>query len=125
VIRLIPGLQDAEFLQFGHTSQPYICSPRVLDPTMQMRGRSNIFFAGQITGVEGYIESVAMGWIAGVNAARLALGRKLIEAPPLSATGALARYVSQAKTKNFQPVNITLRYCSRWQNMISVACVRT
>src|SRR6266436_3104539 len=108
VIRLIPGLQDAEFLQFGQIHRnTYICSPQVLDPTMQMRGRSNIFFAGQITGVEGYIESVAMGWIAGVNAARLASGRKLIEAPPLSATGALARYVSQAKTKNFQPVNIT------------------
>src|SRR5260370_1441169 len=95
VIRLIPGLQDAEFLQFGQIHRnTYICSPRVLDPTMQMRGRSNIFFAGQITGVEGYIESVAMGWIAGVNAARMACGRKLIEAPPLSATGALARYVS-------------------------------
>src|SRR6266404_7635527 len=108
VIRLIPGLQEAEFLQFGQIHRnTYICSPQVLDPTMQLRGRPNIFFAGQITGVEGYIESVAMGWIAGVNAARLASGRKLIEAPPLSATGALARYVSQAKTKNFQPVNIT------------------
>src|SRR6266850_2100 len=100
--------RGVDTLQFGQIHRnTYICSPRVLDPTMQMRGRSNIFFAGQITGVEGYIESVAMGWIAGVNAARLALGRKLIEAPPLSATGALARYVSQAKTKNFQPVNIT------------------
>ena len=108
VIRLIPGLQEAEFLQFGQIHRnTYICSPRVLDPTMQLRGRPNIFFAGQITGVEGYIESVAMGWIAGVNAARMAAGRKLIEAPLLSATGALARYVSQAKTKNFQPVNIT------------------
>src|SRR5882672_7277595 len=108
VIRLIPGLQDAEFLQFGQIHRnTYICSPRVLDPTMQMRGRSNIFFAGQITGVEGYIESVAMGWIAGVNAARLAMKQPLIQAPPLSAIGALARYDSNAQTKNFQPVNIT------------------
>src|SRR5229473_2204777 len=108
VLRLVPGLQDAEFLQFGQIHRnTYICSPRVLDPTMRMRERPHIFFAGQITGVEGYVESVAMGWIAGVNAARMALGRRLIEAPPLSATGALARYVSQAKTKNFQPVNIT------------------
>jgi methylenetetrahydrofolate--tRNA-(uracil-5-)-methyltransferase len=74
---------------------------------MQMRNRPNIFFAGQITGVEGYVESVAMGWLAGVNAARLALGHPLVEAPSRSATGALARYVSQAETKNFQPVNIT------------------
>ena len=74
---------------------------------MQMRERPNVFFAGQITGVEGYVESVAMGWIAGVNAARLAMEQPLIQAPPLSAIGALARYVSNAQTKNFQPVNIT------------------
>ena len=108
VLRLIPGLQNAEFLQFGQIHRnTYICSPRVLRPTMQMRERPNIFFAGQITGVEGYVESVAMGWLAGVNAARLAAGRELVEAPLASATGSLAHYVSHADTKNFQPVNIT------------------
>src|SRR5258705_10133564 len=74
---------------------------------MQVRERSKIFFAGQITGVEGYVESVSMGWLAGQNSARLALGRAPISAPQLSAMGALARYVSNAQTKNFQPVNIT------------------
>lgn len=108
VLRLIPGLQNAEFLQFGQIHRnTYICSPRVLGATMQMRERPNVFFAGQITGVEGYVESVAMGWLAGLNAARHAFGRELVEAPPATATGALARYVSQADTKNFQPVNIT------------------
>ena len=108
VLRLIPGLENAEFLQFGQIHRnTYICSPRVLQPTMQMRERSNIFFAGQITGVEGYVESVASGWLAGVNAARLAYGEQLIQAPASSAIGALARYVSQTETKNFQPVNIT------------------
>ena len=108
VLRLIPGLQNAEFLQFGQIHRnTYICSPRVLGATMQMRERPNVFFAGQITGVEGYVESVAMGWLAGVNAARLALGRELVEAPIASATGSLAHYVSHAETKNFQPVNIT------------------
>lgn len=108
VLRLIPGLQNAEFLQFGQIHRnTYICSPRVLHPTMQMRELPNIFFAGQITGVEGYVESVAMGWLAGVNAARLALGRELVTAPLASATGSLAHYVSHAETKNFQPVNIT------------------
>ncbi len=108
VLRLIPGLQNAEFLQFGQIHRnTYICSPRVLHATMQMRGRQDVFFAGQITGVEGYVESVAMGWLAGVNAARLASGRELVEAPLASATGALAHYVSHAETKNFQPVNIT------------------
>lgn len=72
-----------------------------------MRDRPNLFFAGQITGVEGYVESVAMGWLAGVNAARLASGLELLEAPARSATGALAHYVSHAEAKNFQPVNIT------------------
>jgi methylenetetrahydrofolate--tRNA-(uracil-5-)-methyltransferase len=108
VLRLIPGMENAEFLQFGQIHRnTYICSPRVLAATMQMRERPNVFFAGQITGVEGYVESVAMGWLAGANAARLAMEQPLIQAPPLSAIGALARYVSNAQTKNFQPVNIT------------------
>ncbi len=108
VLRLIPGLQNAEFLQFGQIHRnTYICSPRVLQATMQMRERPSLFFAGQITGVEGYVESVAMGWLAGVNAARLAAGTDLLEAPARSATGALAHYVSHADAKNFQPVNIT------------------
>src|SRR6476646_8220973 len=108
VLRLIPGLQNAEFLQFGQIHRnTYICSPRVLGATMQMRERPNVFFAGQITGVEGYVESVAIGWLAGQNAARLSSGDKLIEAPVNSAIGSLARYVSQTETKNFQPVNIT------------------
>ena len=74
---------------------------------MQMRAHQNIFFAGQITGVEGYIESVAMGWLAGKNGARLVHHNELLEAPLRSAIGALARYVSSAETKNYQPVNIT------------------
>ena len=108
VLRLIPGLQNAEFLQFGQIHRnTYICSPRVIEATMQMRARPNLFFAGQITGVEGYVESVAMGWLAGINAARLASGLQLLEAPARSATGSLAHYVSHAEAKNFQPVNIT------------------
>jgi methylenetetrahydrofolate--tRNA-(uracil-5-)-methyltransferase len=108
VLRLIPGLGNAEFLQFGQIHRnTYICSPRVLLPTMQMRDHPNVFFAGQITGVEGYVESVAMGWLAGINAARLTTSLNTIEAPYQSAIGALAHYVSNTETKNFQPVNIT------------------
>lgn len=108
VLRLIPGLERAEFLQFGQIHRnTYINGPRVLAATMQMRSASNVFFAGQITGVEGYVESVAMGWLAGLNAARLLEGKELLVAPPRSAIGALARYVSSAETKNYQPVNIT------------------
>ena len=108
VLRLIPGLEHAEFLQFGQIHRnTYINAPRVLEPTMQMRAHPNIFFAGQITGVEGYVESVAMGWLAGNNTARLLSGEELLVAPTRSAIGALARYVSSAETKNYQPVNIT------------------
>ena len=108
VLRLIPGLEQAEFLQYGQIHRnTYIRAPRVLRPTMQMRERPLIFFAGQISGVEGYVESVATGWLAGLNAARLAFGLELKEAPVVSATGALARYVSSASTDNYQPVNIT------------------
>jgi methylenetetrahydrofolate--tRNA-(uracil-5-)-methyltransferase len=108
VLRMIPGLERAEFLQFGQIHRnTYINAPRTLAATMQMRTHPNIFFAGQITGVEGYVESVAMGWLAGLNAARLLKGEELLVAPRRSAIGALARYVSSAETKNYQPVNIT------------------
>lgn len=108
VIRTIPGLENAEFLQFGQIHRnTYICSPRVLAATMQMRDRPAIFFAGQITGVEGYVESVAMGWLAGINAARLTTGRPGVVAPSGTATGALVRYIVNADPKKFQPVNIT------------------
>ena len=108
VLRLVPGMERAEFLQFGQIHRnTYINGPSVLSATMQMRSASNVFFAGQITGVEGYVESVAMGWLAGWNAARLSTGKELLIAPPRSAIGALARYVSSAETRNYQPVNIT------------------
>ena len=108
VLRLIPGLEQAEFLQYGQIHRnTYICAPRVLAPTLQMRARPEVFFAGQISGVEGYVESVATGWLAGLNAARLARGAELLRAPSKTATGALARYVSGADAKNYQPVNIT------------------
>jgi methylenetetrahydrofolate--tRNA-(uracil-5-)-methyltransferase len=108
VLRLIPGLENAEFLQYGQIHRnTYICSPRVLGATMQMREFPAVFFAGQITGVEGYVESVAMGWLAGINAARLLTGQSLVEPPTTTAIGALANYVSHAEVKNFQPVNIT------------------
>jgi methylenetetrahydrofolate--tRNA-(uracil-5-)-methyltransferase len=108
VLRLIPGLEEAEFLQYGQIHRnTYICAPRVLAPTLQMRDNQSLFFAGQITGVEGYVESVASGWLAGLNAARLSVGLDLKEAPGKSATGALARYVSGADPKTYQPANIT------------------
>src|SRR5205085_8732115 len=84
-----------------------INAQRVLERTLQMRERPEALFAGKISGVEGYVESAATGWLAGRNAARVARGLAPLEAPAKAATGALARYVSGADSKNYQPVNIT------------------
>jgi methylenetetrahydrofolate--tRNA-(uracil-5-)-methyltransferase len=108
VLRLIPGLENADFLQFGQIHRnTFINSPNILNETMATRADPRLFFAGQITGVEGYVESVATGWLAGLNALRALRGHDLLTAPATSATGALCRYVSNVETKNFQPVNIT------------------
>ena len=108
VLRLIPGLENCEILQYGQIHRnTFINSPKILNETLAARSNSSLFFAGQITGVEGYVESVATGWLAGLNAARLLHDRSMLTAPATSAIGALCRYVSNVETKNFQPVNIT------------------
>lgn len=108
VLKLIPGLRRAEFLQFGQIHRnTFINSPKILNETLATRTNPRLFFAGQITGVEGYVESVATGWLAGHNAVRTLRGQPLLTAPQTSAIGALCRYVSNVETKNFQPVNIT------------------
>ena len=108
VLQLIPGLENAEFLQYGQIHRnTYINSPKVLDATLQSKKQPNLFFAGQITGVEGYVESVATGWLAGINAVKFLHEQSLVTAPITGAIGSLCRYVSTAETKNFQPVNIT------------------
>ncbi|MEZ5344888.1 MAG: methylenetetrahydrofolate--tRNA-(uracil(54)-C(5))-methyltransferase (FADH(2)-oxidizing) TrmFO [Pyrinomonadaceae bacterium] len=108
ILRLIPGLENAEILQYGQIHRnTFINSPKVLNDSLQVEKHPKLFFAGQITGVEGYLESVGTGWLAGINAARLLSGDELIEAPRKSAIGSLCRYVANAETKNFQPVNIT------------------
>ncbi|MBS1797063.1 MAG: methylenetetrahydrofolate--tRNA-(uracil(54)-C(5))-methyltransferase (FADH(2)-oxidizing) TrmFO [Acidobacteria bacterium] len=108
VLRLIPGLEAAEFLQYGQIHRnTFINSPQILSATLQTRKNPRLFFAGQITGVEGYLESVGTGWLAGLNAARVLRNEEPLTAPETSAIGALCRYVSTVETKNFQPVNIT------------------
>lgn len=108
VLQLIPGLENADFLQYGQIHRnTFINSPAILNQTLQTRKNQKLFFAGQITGVEGYIESVGTGWLAGINAARIFNAEEPVVAPATSAIGALCRYVSNVETKNFQPVNIT------------------
>jgi methylenetetrahydrofolate--tRNA-(uracil-5-)-methyltransferase len=107
VFRLIPGLQQAEFLRFGSLHRnTYMNSPRLLRDTLQLRGRDDLFFAGQITGVEGYTESVATGLLAGLNAVRLIRCTDLLVPPPSTALGALVQYIASSTAQPFQPMNI-------------------
>jgi methylenetetrahydrofolate--tRNA-(uracil-5-)-methyltransferase len=108
VLAMIPGLEHAEFVRFGMVHRnTYINGPTVLRETWQTRLRPELFFAGQISGVEGYVESAASGLIAGRNAATLARGEEPRVPPRTTAIGALAYYVSHADPRNYQPTNIT------------------
>ena len=107
VLRLIPGLEKAEFVRFGMIHRnTYINGPTVLLRTWQSKKRPKLFFAGQLSGVEGYVESAASGLVAGINAAALALGERPRELPRTTALGALSYYVSHADSLNYQPTNI-------------------
>ena len=106
VFQMIPGLENAEFVRYGvmHRNS-FMNSPELLEPTYQSRKDSRIFFAGQMTGVEGYVESAASGLIAGINAARLAKGEELVVFPRETAMGSMAYYITHAEGKHFQPMN--------------------
>ncbi|CAH1211114.1 MULTISPECIES: FADH(2)-oxidizing methylenetetrahydrofolate--tRNA-(uracil(54)-C(5))-methyltransferase TrmFO [Paenibacillus] len=106
VFSLIPGLENAEFVRYGVMHRnTFINSPKLLHPTYQFKGRSNLFFAGQMTGVEGYVESAASGLIAGMNAAKLALGQDMAVLPAETTLGSMAQYITTADFKHFQPMN--------------------
>ena len=108
VLSLIPGLESARFLRFGQIHRnTYINAPALLNPTLQMKAHPYVLFAGQICGVEGYVESIATGLMAGVNAAALATGGEPVPPPRATAFGSLVHYITQAESKNFQPANIT------------------
>lgn len=108
VLQLIPGLENAEFIRFGQMHRnTYICSPRLLHQTLQMKAYPRVLFAGQISGIEGYTEAMATGMLAGINAARLALGKEAAAPPRLSALGSLTNYLAHADADNFQPANTT------------------
>ena len=105
IFRLIPGLEQAEFLRYGMMHRnTYINSPSLLQPTLQWRNRPDLFFAGQITGVEGYVGNAATGLLAGINAARLLRGQTPITLPPTTMLGALCHYITHADPKDFQPM---------------------
>jgi methylenetetrahydrofolate--tRNA-(uracil-5-)-methyltransferase len=108
VLRLIPGLENARFLRYGQIHRnTYINAPTLLRDTLQMKEHPQVMFAGQICGVEGYVESIATGLMAGMHAATLSSGASPVPPPRASAFGSLVHYITQADPKNFQPANIT------------------
>jgi len=105
VLRLIPGLENAEFMRYGMMHRnTYINAPQLLQPTLQFRSRADLFFAGQITGVEGYVGNIGTGLLAGLNAARLLNGQHPVILPTSTMLGALCHYVTHAEAKDFQPM---------------------
>ena len=108
VLRLIPGLENARFLRYGQIHRnTYICAPLLIDENLRRKKEPRILFAGQLSGVEGYTESIATGMLAGIYAAAIVRGEELAPAPRASALGSLVHYITHADPKNFQPANIT------------------
>ncbi len=108
VLRLIPGLENARFLRYGQIHRnTYICAPALLDENLRLRNDPWLLFAGQLSGVEGYTESIATGLLAGLCAASLARGEQPLPVPRATALGSLVHYITHADSKNFQPANIT------------------
>lgn len=106
IIRMIPGLENAEIVRYGVMHRnTFMNSPELLEPTYQSRKRSNLFFSGQMTGVEGYVESAASGMVAGINAAKMAKGEELLTFPRETAVGSMAYYITHTAGKHFQPMN--------------------
>jgi methylenetetrahydrofolate--tRNA-(uracil-5-)-methyltransferase len=117
VLRMIPGLENAEFLRFGQVHRnTYINAPALLAPTLQLRTRREVFFAGQISGVEGYVESIATGLVAGRGAAAMASGESADAFPRQTAIGSLCAYVCGADPLNYQPANITFDLLPKLEN---------
>ena len=108
VFRILPGMRDAEFVRLGQVHRNcYINAPAVLDADLQARQRKGLFFAGQISGVEGYTESAATGLLAGINAARVARGKNTLTLPRETLLGAVCHYISNARSEGYQPINGT------------------
>ena len=119
VFSMIPGLENARFVRYGVMHRnTYLRSPEMMTATYQTKARSDLFFAGQMTGVEGYVESAASGLYAGINAAKLALGQEPVIFPPETMMGAMAHYITHASKKNFQPINANFGIVPRLKQKI-------
>lgn len=119
VFSMIPGLENARFVRYGVMHRnTFLCSPEVMQATYQTKKRLDLFFAGQMTGVEGYVESAASGLYAGLNAARIAQGKDPVIFPEETMMGAMAHYITHASVKNFQPINANFGIVPKLQEKI-------
>jgi len=119
IFRLIPGMEQAEFARLGSIHRnTFVISPELLEPTLQVKSRPDILLAGQLSGVEGYVESAAMGLLAGINCARLTLGRSPVVPPRQTAFGALIFHLTETDAKRFQPSNVNFGLFPAWEKKI-------
>ncbi|MCL4149075.1 UNVERIFIED_CONTAM: hypothetical protein GTU68_005214 [Idotea baltica] len=117
IFKSLPGLEDAEFVRYGTVHRnTFIESPKCLNSTLDFKDHSGLFFAGQITGVEGYVESTSSGLVAGINAARMVLEQDLVEFPEDTAIGSLMAYISDEERKGFQPMNVSFGLFKNYQD---------
>jgi len=120
VFRLIPGLQQAEFARLGSIHRnTFICAPEILEPSLQTKMRPDLFIAGQLSGVEGYVESAAMGLIAGLNCARLVRQQRLFHLPEETALGALISHLTTTDATHFQPSNVNFGLFPAWEKKVA------
>lgn len=119
IFRMIPGMQNVEFVRFGSIHRnTFICAPELLRPTLEIEKRPDLILAGQLSGVEGYIESAAMGLLAGINAARKAFGEELVVPPKEMALGALIFHLTESNPKSFQPSNVNFGLFPAWEKKV-------
>ena len=119
IFRLIPGMEDVEFVRLGSIHRnTFVCAPELLQDTLQLIDVPNIYLAGQLSGVEGYVESTAMGMLAGLNASRAILGQSVIAPPPETSLGALIGHLTQTDPKSFQPSNVNFGLFPAWETKV-------
>jgi methylenetetrahydrofolate--tRNA-(uracil-5-)-methyltransferase len=119
VFRMIPGMENVAFIRLGSIHRnTFVCAPELLNPSLQLKESPNIYLAGQLSGVEGYVESIAMGMLAGVNAVRGILGKKIIIPPAETALGALIGHLTLTDPKCFQPSNVNFGLFPAWEKKV-------
>jgi methylenetetrahydrofolate--tRNA-(uracil-5-)-methyltransferase len=119
IFRMIPGMENVDFIRLGSIHRnTFVCAPELLQPSLQLKKAANIYLAGQLSGVEGYVESTAMGMLAGLNAARTLLGKTVVPPPPETALGALIGHLTQTDPEHFQPSNVNFGLFPAWEKKV-------